>query len=56
MPSDRLGYGMNDYRDIHKQKWFSGFNWNGLKNGTLKPPIIPFVRICRTMFLFQLYI
>lgn len=24
-------------------RWFEGFNWEGLKKGTLTPPIIPIV-------------
>ena len=42
-PTERLGYGKSGYRDIQKQRWYSGFNWDGLKKGTLKPPIIPSV-------------
>lgn len=26
-------------------RWFEGFNWEGLKKGTLTPPIIPNVSL-----------
>ena len=41
VPSDRLGFGNTGYRDIQKQRWYSGFNWEGLRNGNMKPPIMP---------------
>ncbi|KAM9808839.1 cGMP-dependent protein kinase 1 isoform X3 [Syngnathus typhle] len=40
-PSERLGNLKNGVKDIQKHKWFEGFNWEGLKKGTLIPPIIP---------------
>lgn len=40
-PSDRLGFGRGGIREIQKHKWFEGFNWDGLKKRTLKPPITP---------------
>uniref|UniRef100_A0A668T5I6 cGMP-dependent protein kinase n=1 Tax=Oreochromis aureus TaxID=47969 RepID=A0A668T5I6_OREAU len=40
-PSERLGNLKNGVKDIQKHKWFEGFNWEGLKKGTLTPPIIP---------------
>ena len=43
VPTDRLGYGKTGYRDIQKQRWYSGFNWEGLRKGTVKPPIVPVV-------------
>ncbi|TWW78604.1 cGMP-dependent protein kinase 1 [Takifugu flavidus] len=42
-PSERLGNLKNGVKDIQKHKWFEGFNWEGLKKGTLTPPIIPTV-------------
>ncbi|KZR99021.1 cGMP-dependent protein kinase, partial [Daphnia magna] len=33
-----------EIRDIQKHKWFDGFNWEGLRNRTLTPPIIPQIR------------
>lgn len=27
-------------------RWFDGFNWEGLRNRTLIPPILPKVRNC----------
>uniref|UniRef100_A0A8C2DEF3 cGMP-dependent protein kinase n=1 Tax=Cyprinus carpio TaxID=7962 RepID=A0A8C2DEF3_CYPCA len=40
-PSERLGNLKNGVKDIQKHKWFEGFNWEGLRKGTLTPPIIP---------------
>ncbi|XP_044516268.1 cGMP-dependent protein kinase 1 [Gracilinanus agilis] len=42
-PSERLGNLKNGVKDIQKHKWFEGFNWEGLRKGTLTPPIIPSV-------------
>uniref|UniRef100_H2TPN4 cGMP-dependent protein kinase n=1 Tax=Takifugu rubripes TaxID=31033 RepID=H2TPN4_TAKRU len=44
-PSERLGNLKNGVKDIQKHKWFEGFNWEGLKKGTLTPPIIPTVSL-----------
>ncbi|CAH1794822.1 unnamed protein product, partial [Owenia fusiformis] len=43
-PSERLGYGKGGINDIRKHRWFDGFNWDGLKRKTLKPPYVPSVR------------
>ncbi|KAK7501419.1 hypothetical protein BaRGS_00007223, partial [Batillaria attramentaria] len=43
-PSERLGYGKNGIVDIKKNKWFQGFDWDGLNNRTIQPPITPRVR------------
>uniref|UniRef100_A0A915JWI0 cGMP-dependent protein kinase n=1 Tax=Romanomermis culicivorax TaxID=13658 RepID=A0A915JWI0_ROMCU len=43
-PTERLGYGRGGMKDIRKNKWFEGFNFEGLRNRTLQPPIVPFVR------------
>ncbi|XP_036382682.1 cGMP-dependent protein kinase 1 [Megalops cyprinoides] len=40
-PSERLGNQKNGVKDIQKHKWFEGFNWEGIRKGTLTPPIIP---------------
>lgn len=40
-PIERLGNLKNGVKDIQKHKWFEGFNWEGLKKGTLTPPITP---------------
>jgi len=32
-------------KDIQKHKWFEGFNWDGLRKGTLKPPYVPTVSV-----------
>ncbi|BFZ17884.1 hypothetical protein BsWGS_20922 [Bradybaena similaris] len=43
-PMERLGYGKNGISDIRKNKWFQGFDWDGLMSLTLTPPIIPKVK------------
>ncbi|XP_059170434.1 cGMP-dependent protein kinase 1-like isoform X2 [Physella acuta] len=43
-PMERLGYGKNGISDIRKNKWFQGFDWEGLMNLTMTPPIIPKVK------------
>ncbi|XP_003961186.1 cGMP-dependent protein kinase 1-like isoform X1 [Takifugu rubripes] len=40
-PSERLGNQKSGVKDIQKHKWFEGFNWEGLRKGTLTPPIRP---------------
>ncbi|XP_024273277.1 cGMP-dependent protein kinase 1-like isoform X2 [Oncorhynchus tshawytscha] len=40
-PAERLGNQRNGAKDIQKHKWFEGFNWEGLRKGTLSSPIIP---------------
>ncbi|XP_013793218.2 cGMP-dependent protein kinase 1-like [Limulus polyphemus] len=42
--AERLGYQKGGIKDIQKHKWFDGFNWEGLRDRTLKPPILPHVR------------
>uniref|UniRef100_A0AAR5PBY1 cGMP-dependent protein kinase n=1 Tax=Dendroctonus ponderosae TaxID=77166 RepID=A0AAR5PBY1_DENPD len=43
-PAERLGYQKGGISDIQKHKWFDGFNWEGLVNRTLPPPIMPKIR------------
>lgn len=43
-PTERLGYQKGGIKDIQKHKWFDGFNWEGLRNRTLTPPILPLVQ------------
>lgn len=43
-PGERLGYQKGGVSDIQKHKWFDGFNWEGLRRGTLNAPIIPKVK------------
>ncbi|XP_055518352.1 cGMP-dependent protein kinase 1-like isoform X1 [Leucoraja erinacea] len=56
-PSERLGNQKNGVKDIQKHKWFEGFNFDGLRKGTLTPPILQSVsdltlpRLCITLFL-----
>ncbi|GAB1608114.1 cGMP-dependent protein kinase 1-like isoform X2 [Argonauta hians] len=54
-PSERLGYGKNGLSDIKKNKWFQGFDWDGLKKQTLVPPIIPKVKCPRDHSNFDQY-
>jgi len=42
--AERLGYQKGGIRDIQKHKWFDGFNWEGLRQGSLHPPIIPSIQ------------
>ena len=43
-PSERLGYQKDGILDIRKHRWYQGFDWDGLENRTLAPPILPKVR------------
>ncbi|KAK3097128.1 hypothetical protein FSP39_006620 [Pinctada imbricata] len=43
-PTERLGYGKNGIADIRKNKWFQGFDWDGLVNRKLLPPIVPQIK------------
>ncbi|CAB3409252.1 unnamed protein product [Caenorhabditis bovis] len=40
-PGERLGSGSGGVNDIRKNRWFMGFDWEGLRNKQIKPPIIP---------------
>ena len=40
-PSERLGYQKDGILDIRKHRWYQGFDWDGLENRTLAPPIMP---------------
>ncbi|XP_077369100.1 cGMP-dependent protein kinase 1-like isoform X3 [Festucalex cinctus] len=40
-PSERLGNQKNGVKDIQKHKWFEGFNWDGLRQGTMDCPFTP---------------
>ena len=42
-PTERLGCGRGGIKDVQKHKWFDGFNWDGLRKSTLRPPIVPSV-------------
>uniref|UniRef100_A0A915C3B6 cGMP-dependent protein kinase n=1 Tax=Parascaris univalens TaxID=6257 RepID=A0A915C3B6_PARUN len=42
-PSDRIGSGSGGIADIRKHKWFSGFDWDGLRAGSVYPPVRPIV-------------
>ncbi|KAJ2945574.1 hypothetical protein O0L34_g396 [Tuta absoluta] len=43
-PAERLGYQRGGITEIQKHKWFDGFNWEGLAQRTLDPPILPTVK------------
>ncbi|XP_020614640.1 cGMP-dependent protein kinase 1-like isoform X2 [Orbicella faveolata] len=43
-PTERLGYQKGGLKDIKKNKWFDGFNWEGLKQRKLQAPIIPKIK------------
>ncbi|XP_038222383.1 cGMP-dependent protein kinase, isozyme 2 forms cD4/T1/T3A/T3B isoform X3 [Zerene cesonia] len=43
-PAERLGYQRGGITEIQKHKWFDGFNWEGLAQRTLEPPIKPTVK------------
>lgn len=43
-PTERLGYQRGGISEIQKHKWFDGFYWDGLRNRTLPPPIMPKVQ------------
>ncbi|XP_043537509.1 cGMP-dependent protein kinase 1-like isoform X1 [Chiloscyllium plagiosum] len=42
-PAERLGNQKNGVKDIQKHKWFEGFNFEGLRKGTLTAAIVPSV-------------
>ncbi|XP_077407770.1 cGMP-dependent protein kinase 1-like isoform X2 [Vanacampus margaritifer] len=39
-PGDRLGT-LTNGEDVRKHRWFDAFDWEGLEQGTLTPPITP---------------
>jgi len=45
-PADRLGYQKDGIADIRKNRWFQGFDWDGLEKKALQPPIVPKVSKC----------
>lgn len=54
-PSERLGYQKGGFADIKKHKWFQGFDWDGLRNRTLVPPIVPKVKSNTDVSNFDVY-
>ncbi|XP_071400095.1 cGMP-dependent protein kinase 1-like isoform X2 [Centroberyx affinis] len=42
-PSERLGNQKNGVKNIQKHKWYEGFNWDGLRQGTIDSPFTPTV-------------
>ena len=43
-PAERLGYQKDGIMDIKKHKWFQGFDWDGLLDRSLAPPLVPSVQ------------
>nr|KAE8946392.1 hypothetical protein PF009_g3975 [Phytophthora fragariae] len=43
-PVRRLGNMKHGIKDIINHRWFSGFQWDSLRNKSMKPPIVPQVR------------
>ncbi|KAJ8546790.1 hypothetical protein ON010_g11446 [Phytophthora cinnamomi] len=43
-PVRRLGNMKHGIKDIINHRWFSGFQWDSLRNKCMKPPIVPQVR------------
>lgn len=54
-PAERIGYQKGGISDIQKHKWFDGFNWEGLRNRTIAPPIVPHVRHAIDTSNFDMY-
>jgi len=38
-PHDRLGFQKGGFGDVRKQRWFQGFDWQGLRSHRMKSPI-----------------
>lgn len=53
-PAERLGNQRSGIRDIQKHKWFDGFNWEGLRQCTVTPPITPVVSLL-LLFEFRIH-
>ncbi|KAI4465035.1 cyclic nucleotide-dependent protein kinase [Holotrichia oblita] len=41
LPTDRLGNQKNGIQDIRIQNFFQGFDWEKLRNQSMKPPFVP---------------
>ena len=41
---DRIGYQRGGIKDVQKHKWFEGFSWESLRNGSSEAPYIPKLR------------
>ncbi|XP_050520049.1 cGMP-dependent protein kinase, isozyme 1-like isoform X2 [Daktulosphaira vitifoliae] len=42
-PTERLGYQKGGIQDVRRHEWFKGFDWSGLRNRTIVPPIVPHI-------------
>ncbi|EUB56757.1 cGMP-dependent protein kinase egl-4 [Echinococcus granulosus] len=40
-PTERLGMGRQGIQEIRNQKYFQGFDWDGVRNQTLQSPFHP---------------
>uniref|UniRef100_A0AAV2MSW5 cGMP-dependent protein kinase n=1 Tax=Knipowitschia caucasica TaxID=637954 RepID=A0AAV2MSW5_KNICA len=45
IPSERLSSQRNGAKDIHRHKWFEGFDWDALCRQTLTAPFVPKVNL-----------
>ena len=54
-PVDRIGYQRGGIKDIQKHKWFEGFSWEKLRNGTLEAPYVPKLKDNKDMSNFDSY-
>mmetsp|Transcript_55893 Transcript_55893/g.126082 ORF Transcript_55893/g.126082 Transcript_55893/m.126082 type:complete len:824 (-) Transcript_55893:149-2620(-) len=43
-PSERLPMRRGGIQNVKSHAWYKGFNWDGLVDGTLKPPHVPAVK------------
>lgn len=43
-PAERIGYQRDGLKDIKKHKWYQGFDWEGLINKRVSPPITPKIK------------
>ncbi|XP_060851768.1 cGMP-dependent protein kinase, isozyme 1-like [Rhopalosiphum padi] len=42
-PTERIGYQKGGIQDIRRHEWFKGFDWIGLRNKNIIPPIVPHI-------------
>ncbi|GFY63759.1 cGMP-dependent protein kinase egl-4 [Trichonephila inaurata madagascariensis] len=54
-PRRETGVSKGGITDIKKHKWFQGFDWDGLRNRALTPPIVPKVKDSTDFSNFDVY-
>lgn len=54
-PSERLGNGRNGVNDIRRHKWFQGFDWDGLAQGSLEAPYTPKIASATDLHNFDVF-